>query len=497
MSSDHPYESPPSPPSQTRPPRQHQRNSSDASSFISRPAADSRQSAFPYSFIRAHQANLSSTSLVPSTAEGKPIPVDDSTAQHRTSALRELNNNFPSRHRYAKSSGAQSSTYSEPVIVRSYHPPVANRPANNFPNPSVGIIPQRGGSTTSERSVLPFAALSSAGTGMLSRMVRARESKLAMDAPSEARLPPVDAFSFKNFISNIEPQEGRSDINADLDRIAEICAKSRYSLSNQYEVHYAPHGSGSSFLEGPGSGQDTHGPTLQVVSADDEQNMKRNRRRRHGARPSSRAMGTLETIISSSRSSDDEISKKKSAAELADQVRGRTVRRESQATTPTSSMHSDAIENRGQDDKGPKKEMQRKKSMSLALIDGTGQSSAPTDSSSPRNSSGALVSEPALPQASTSQLEIRTGPEVSAPGPDSQRDRQCLLSGQQSIGRPVAAKGAVSYLDQEPSLLTSFGNWIPWKSSDASSKASGRAEGSLRSILRNTDVKGKANENSF
>ncbi|KOS19691.1 hypothetical protein ESCO_000367 [Escovopsis weberi] len=60
----------------------------------------------------------------------------------------------------------------------------------------------------------------------------------------EARLPPVEAFTFKSFIANIEAQGGGGsvgDINADLDRIAEICARSRYSLSNQYERSRTSH----------------------------------------------------------------------------------------------------------------------------------------------------------------------------------------------------------------------------------------------------------------
>jgi len=107
----------------------HNPPSSTASSTRPANPSDPRRDPFPFSFTRPFRANPSSTSLVPSTAEGKPIPVDDSTAENRTSALREINSHYPSRHRYAKSTGAQSSTYSEPVIVRSYHPPAPSRPA--------------------------------------------------------------------------------------------------------------------------------------------------------------------------------------------------------------------------------------------------------------------------------------------------------------------------------------------------------------------------------
>ena len=73
----------------------------------------SRRHSLPFAFppLFSQPANSSSTSLVP--AEGRPIPLDDGTAAHRISTLRELNSNYPSpvnRHRYTKSTGAQSST---------------------------------------------------------------------------------------------------------------------------------------------------------------------------------------------------------------------------------------------------------------------------------------------------------------------------------------------------------------------------------------------------
>src|SRR5690606_37833726 len=105
-----------------------------------------------------------------------------------------------------------------------------------------------------------------------------------------ARLPPVEAFTFKSFMANIEHDptsagDPTHSIMSDLDRIAEICARSRYSLSNQYEVHKAPHGSGDSFLTSvsppPSSSGGNNGkrdlaavgPTLQAVSSDDERQM--------------------------------------------------------------------------------------------------------------------------------------------------------------------------------------------------------------------------------
>ncbi|CAI4213783.1 unnamed protein product [Parascedosporium putredinis] len=162
--------------------------------------------------------------------------------------------------------------------------------------------------------------------GMLS-VARAKAKKRAQGARDDAsgNLPPLEAFTFKSFMANgrVDSDDASHSINADLDRIAEICARSRYSLSNQYEVHKAPHGSGESFLAAVAAAknQPIQGPTLQVVSSDDERQMRHSRRRR-GIRRRSVAVGTLETIMSSSRSSEEDKSKKhKSAAEIAEEVR--------------------------------------------------------------------------------------------------------------------------------------------------------------------------------
>ncbi len=114
------------------------------------------------------------------------------------------------------------------------------------------------------------------------------------------QLPPVEAFSFKSLLDagglddeDLDGIDTMGNINADLDRIAEICARSRLSLSNQYEVHVAPHGSGASFLASSDDGAHgsaagasdrqrgpvSTGPTLQAVSSDDE---RRHRKRRSG-----------------------------------------------------------------------------------------------------------------------------------------------------------------------------------------------------------------------
>ncbi|KAF4469313.1 hypothetical protein FALBO_3778 [Fusarium albosuccineum] len=489
-------------PSQPPQPHQSSRHHHSASTSSAPAIGKSRRHSLPFSFPPLFQSNTSSTSLVPSTAEGKPIPVDDSTAEHRTSALRELNSNFPSRHHYAKSTGAQSSTYSQPVIVRSYYAPVPTRPVST--DRGVIIVNGRGHRTTLSESggpaalvrrVLPFASnITPARNGMLGTMARNRTKK-RLNEPEEAKLPPVDAFRFKSFMANIEDQNGDADINADLDRIAEICAKSRYSLSNQYEVHYAPHGSGSSFLSEGAQNQEPQGPTLQVVSSDDERNMRRSRRRPMGIRRNSRAMGTLETIMSSSRSSDEDKSKKKSAAEIAEEVRGRAAKKSSRHDTTSSSSENGMEENIQQEDDSAERAPRQRRSGSLALIDGTRLSMHLNDLNSSRASAAGLVSEPALPQTSSSQLEIRTASEAP------QKEH---LSGP-SKTRPAAAEGleqplvhgSMSSVDAphaRNSFMSALSGWVTWRSTDSSPAAKGRAEGSLRELLKTTDVKGKSIE---
>lgn len=463
--------------------------------------------------------NPSSTRLVSSTAEGRPIPVDGSTVENRTSALRELNSHYPSRHRYAKSTGAQSSTYSEPVIVRSYYSPLPHsRPSSSSRGAVVihggaisGSGVQSGGSIAGTARTLPFASkVVSAGNGMLSTMVRARTKKpLNGRTEDEARLPPMEAFTFKSFMANMEAQaQGQgggtgADINADLDRIAEICARSRYSLSNQYEVHYTPHGSGSSFLPGSTHASDASGPTLQAVTSDDERSIatSSNRRRRLGARRNSRAMGTLETIMSSSRSSDEEkSSRKKPAAEIADEIRGRAATKAPGNSSPRTSSRGTTERQRSQKEQSPSRPPPPKRSASsLALIDVARQVTYTADSTAPRTSATALVSEPAQPQASNSQLEIRTTTgQLSEHHPSSSH-----LKGSpdmpNNLGLSVA-KGAISPISVDTTnngIFSILNGWIPWKSSDTpSTQPQGRAEGSLRQLLRMTEFKGKGLERS-
>lgn len=346
---------------------------------------------------------------------------------------------------------------------------------------------------------------------MVLNMARHRGTKKAQQqSRNDVKLPPLEAFSFKNIMADIQ-----QDIGADLDRIAEICARSKYSLSNQYEVHVVPHGSGTGFLSTSGSSaargaQAPMGPTLQAIPSDDEQSTTRQKRRRGAAaRRKSAAHSTLETIMSSSRSSEEDKSKKKSAQELTDDVRGRASRKRKDGGSGSASSYSGEEEpspsSPGNAD-GCRKSVSRRKSSSFAtaVMDSTRQSQG-GDWSSPRASGAALVGEPAKPETSHSHLEIRTSQE---PGVDSHPPEASAEPSRAVLSASVAAADITS--PEEPRgqsrLLAGFSSWIPWRGSSVTevassdtkggAKSKSYAEGTLRELLRSSeasplDTKGK------
>ena len=516
-----------------------------------KPRRKSLPVAFP--FPPLFQPNTSSTSLAPSTAEGRPVPLDNTTAAHRISALQKLNSTYPSsvrRHRYAKSTGAQSSTYSQPVLVRTYSGPPPSQSLQGAR--SSRYRPSSGNRGNSRRVPLPSSSRQSttslsgrpsqpalsgtaaandhssresgsrAGTMNMPRYKHKKStSKLPLSIPlpwqwqsslgreqDEARLPPLEAFSFKSFMAEMQARGGDDDIGADLDRIAEICARSRYSLSNQYEVHVAPHGSGESFATGPVPGgrrrAHTHsigGPTLQAFNLEEDESAaaRTHRKRRSGGRRKSVAYGTLETIMSSSRSSEEDQAKKKPAAEIANEVRGRAGKKTGDGSTGTATKPHDMPQDGSSSDTLSKGALLRKKSASFAtaVID-SGRSVGRADTTS------SLISEPALPHTSNTNLSVRTAPDGplgegslhnSRPGSPQQQQVEVHLADdlpheeeqKAGSGEPRAAWSA----------------WMPWRThlkSDPPPPINGRdpsshAEGSLRQLLKGVDInsdKGKA-----
>ncbi|KAI8952692.1 hypothetical protein F4801DRAFT_201871 [Xylaria longipes] len=449
------------------------------------------------------QPNTSSVSLVSSTARGRPIPLSDATAADRTTALRELNRSQPTVHPpYPKASGPPPSaagttagtttgTYSQPVLVRTYSGPISSstRARSASRRDAVSGVQGRPSAPSSGRS-------RRRRHGFAVTLIR----PLVGGKPSprdDVRLPPLEAFSFKGIMAELE-----QDIGADLDRIADICARSRYSLSNQYEIHVAPHGSGAGFAQGgsPSTstnspGHDNAGPTLQAPSIDDE-HADTTHRRRVTVRRKSAAYGTLETIISSSRSSDEDRSKRKSAAEIAAQVRGRFPHPSPEGSGSADTTEAQASsELHGEPTKRPSR---ARPTLAAAILDHSrAQTYHRPDPPPPRTSGTNLVSEPAIPETSHSHLvstTTREGLSREDGNIGSSSKEQTSVSVSKSVA--AAAITAPEEPKDQPGLLGGFRFSIPWKATSVTNpspteqkpgRTKSYAEGTLRQLLGITE----------
>ena len=586
------------PPGPTVPPHEPSPSSasSKAPSSAAAPPPESssmqrtRTTSFPISFppIFFQRSKVPSASLAPSTAEGRPVRVTDPADTHHTSALQKLNSKYPSavrRHGYTpEAPSAQSSTYSQPVLVRTYSGPPPSQGSRS--TRSRQHRPPSSGRAVSRRVPLPSASTpgsggpgrpiqptvsgvgvgttSSLGTGIdrhstdqpyessvygvsmprpykpkkptagnSSRLPLSWPWQSSRQEPGEPKLPPLDAFSFKSFMADLEVRGGDNDIGADLDRIAEICARSRYSLSNQYEVHVAPHGSGDSFMSAAGpspssvprrkghSRSRSHGaggPTLQAITSDDENHSRSQPRRRNPGKRRNTAYGTLETIMSSSRSSEEDKSKKKSASELVGEVRGRAAKKawDNSASASTSTGNgADPSSTEQQQHPNPTTTIQpdpaklaRKKSASFAtaIIDSsktaTTAATTTTSSSSRRHTkkppslptASALLSEPARPQTSNSHLGVRTSPAPPATLPllpTRSRPQSRSRSRQATASAAAAASGGGGGGGGRSVSSSGWAGWMPWRGGLAGGELppqqqqqASHAEGSLRLLLR-------------
>lgn len=424
-----------------------------------RSAPDShRRNSLPLHFLPPSlwSANISSASLVESeeAARGEHI-LDEASVAHRITALRQLNGATRSGHRYAKSTGARNSTFSQPVIVRTYSGTTRPRSEQR----DLVTVKRDGG----------WSAITS--------------------GKMELKLPPVEAFSFKGIMDEI-----KTGVSEDLERIAEICARSKYSLSNQYEVHMPPHGRREPIVQNVGLGvraQSTGpGPTLQAVPSDDEQQPRqlvRGQRRR----TKSAAYGTLETIMSSSRSSDEDKSRKKPAAVIAEEVRGRAAKKELEIA-----KQSIVPEEAGPVDPRPGKHVRSKSASFAAVIIDNARGETPSQVLSPTS----LVSEPARPQTSSATLlENTPGLEPGYTSPT----LESMISTKPATIRNESKSSALKRSTTQPSMLSTLTSWLPWKSSPEPSATQGRirsgshAEGSLRELLRVVEnKKGKSIDRS-
>ncbi|KAI9858841.1 MAG: hypothetical protein M1824_004006 [Vezdaea acicularis] len=142
--------------------------------------------------------NASIASLVESEqpAIARLSRVDASIADQSDAALRSLDGISRRRTRHVRSIVTGSPGFVQPVVVRTYQQATRAR-------------------SQSRQRVAP------------------RYESNNMD-PS--RLPSITDFTFESIMRTIEPE-----VSGTIDAIADICANSRYSLANQYEVHIPPH----------------------------------------------------------------------------------------------------------------------------------------------------------------------------------------------------------------------------------------------------------------
>ncbi|KAF2651283.1 hypothetical protein K491DRAFT_707140 [Lophiostoma macrostomum CBS 122681] len=158
----------------------------------------------------------SASSSVPSTT----TTLTNTLPPTQSAALRALNApafqspaSSSKRSRSAKSESSRTSLSSQPVVVRTYsgsrH---GSRPSSGVTSPR--LFPSMNGHGPHNPSAL------SAGL--------ARRSE---------RLPAVDDFSFSAILRAVDPE-----IRDAIDAIAEICARSRMSLADEYDAHLPPQG---------------------------------------------------------------------------------------------------------------------------------------------------------------------------------------------------------------------------------------------------------------
>jgi hypothetical protein len=188
--------------------------------------------------------------------------------------------------------------------------------------------------------------------------------------------------------------------------------------------------------------------------------------------------------MSSSRSSEEDNSKKKPAAELAEEVRGRAIRKAATSSEPEGS--GSAVENHNAPLTSTRHTRSKSASFASILIDQAHK--VDNEPSSISRESTSLLSEPARPQTS-----IAAGVDVPSP----LEWRRTFSSPQQQVHTlsKVSKESAVhkSKLGAPnlPTIFESISSWLPW--SKNTDDAEMNAEGSLRELLKSTDVdkKGK------
>ncbi|KAF2815983.1 uncharacterized protein BDZ99DRAFT_565869 [Mytilinidion resinicola] len=149
-----------------------------------------------------------STITTPNPASTAPPPSlsDHSNPLHVSAALRALSTGAFRARAPAKSTSTRTSLSSQPVVVRTYS---GSR--------------RGGGSGVNSPRLLPES--------------HTMNGRSPLGAANVDTLPPVDEFSFGGILRAVDPE-----IRDAIDAIAEICARSRLSLADEYDAHLPPTG---------------------------------------------------------------------------------------------------------------------------------------------------------------------------------------------------------------------------------------------------------------
>lgn len=203
--------------------------------------------------------------------------------------------------------------------------------------------------------------------------------------------------------------------------------------------------------------------------------------------------------MSSSRSSDEDKTKKKPAAVLAEEVCGRAAKKDSEIPKSQETAVEEAVE-AGPSQERPSKHV-RSKSATLASMIIDNAQGFKHDASSQFISPTSLISEPARPQTSTA-ADLESVPAVGETVSMKPPTVQALIFPKPTLIR-YETRSSTLRLEPErrPSILGSLNSWMPWSrpTETMQSNGTGRlrsasyAEGSLRELLKATDAdrKGK------
>ncbi|CAI6293155.1 unnamed protein product [Periconia digitata] len=121
----------------------------------------------------------------------------------------------------AKSTSSRTTLSSQPVVVRTYS---GSRHKSHHSTSSAIPSPRYINMNRPSTSSHPNGNTSALSAGLA-------------DARYQPKLPNVESFSFSAILRAVDPE-----IRDAIDAIAEICARSRYSLADEYDAHLPPQG---------------------------------------------------------------------------------------------------------------------------------------------------------------------------------------------------------------------------------------------------------------